>query len=59
MTHPDIDDRSRSDFIMHAAGNEVRARLAGKIPSGRKDFEVVFRSVEESLVGFIEITKAE
>jgi hypothetical protein len=47
-----------SDFIIQAAGGQVRARLAGRPPADRRDFQAIFREVDEKFVGFLEITEA-
>lgn len=43
-----------ADFVMHAAGGQVRARLAGKFIV-RKDFEVVFHRVDRRLSHYTEL----
>jgi len=48
-----------ADFIMHAAGGQVRAwRQNQKVPA-RRDFVSVFKNVDEKLVSFFEIVKVE
>jgi len=47
-----------ADFVMHTAGNEARRRMDGAVPSGRKDFDVVFRAVDPRIISFCEITEA-
>ena len=47
-----------ADFVMHTAGNEARRRMDGAVPSGRKDFYVVFRAVDPRIISFCEITEA-
>jgi hypothetical protein len=47
-----------ADFVMHTAGNEARTRMDGAVPSGRKDFDVVFRAVDPRIISFCEITEA-
>ena len=42
-----------ADFVIHTAGAQARAHLAGK--PIRKDFELVFQSVDKRLVAFIQI----
>jgi hypothetical protein len=46
-----------ADFIIHTAGAQTRSRNLGN-KKVRKDFEIVFRNVDERLVSFIEITSA-
>lgn len=48
-----------ADFVMHAAGTQTRARLAGVTSPIRKDFLAVFREVDERLTSYIEITRVE
>jgi hypothetical protein len=47
-----------ADFVMHTAGNEARRRMDGAVPSGRKDFDVVFRAVDPRIISFCAITEA-
>jgi hypothetical protein len=46
------------DFVMHTAGSQVRAALAGKEWGTRKDFQAVFRTTPEELGQFFEILTA-
>ena len=48
-----------ADFIMHAAGGQTRARIAGAKEPARKDFMVTFREVDKRLQSFMEITRVE
>src|SRR5260221_355801 len=43
-----------ADFILHAAGGQMRHRLAGK-EGFRRDFDSVFRSLPPKMVQFIEV----
>ncbi len=45
-----------ADFIIHTAGRQVRDRNSAKQPYN-KDFEAVFKSIDERLTGFKEITQ--
>ncbi|MFC1623301.1 DUF3800 domain-containing protein [Patescibacteria group bacterium] len=50
-----------ADFIIHTAGTSVRDRLSGKRTreKERKDFEKVFKNVDNRLSSFLEITRVE
>lgn len=43
-----------ADLIVHTSGCQVRDRLGGRI-GWRKDFECIFRQVDDRLVSYIEI----
>jgi hypothetical protein len=43
-----------ADFVLHAAGGQVRHRLAGKMGS-RRDFASVFQGLPPKMVQFIEV----
>jgi len=45
-----------ADLIIHTAGTQVRSRISGN-KQFKKDFENIFRNVDERLVSFMEITK--
>ncbi|MFH1894040.1 MAG: DUF3800 domain-containing protein [Candidatus Zixiibacteriota bacterium] len=47
-----------ADFIMHAAGNQVKRGLHMDESQYRRDYKAVFRSVDERLVAFLDIEKA-
>jgi hypothetical protein len=47
-----------ADFIIHTAGAQTRSRVSGT-KKVRKDFEIIFRNVDNRLVDFREITKIE
>ena len=44
-----------ADFIIHTAGTQTRSRISG-YEKPRKDFEIIFRNVDNRLVSFMEIT---
>jgi hypothetical protein len=44
-----------ADFIMHAVGVQIRARLVNRNAPFRKDFAAIFHSVPEQLVEYMEI----
>lgn len=48
-----------ADFVMHAAGTQTRNRLKGAREPTRKDFVAAFRTVDERLCSFLEVTQAE
>jgi hypothetical protein len=41
-----------ADFIMHAAGTQTRAHLAGTVEPKRKDFMATFQTVDDRLQSF-------
>ncbi|MDA8403873.1 MAG: DUF3800 domain-containing protein [Desulfobacteraceae bacterium] len=47
-----------ADFVMHAAGAQVRNRILKKGIAIRKDFEVVFHKVDPRLTSYTELLKA-
>ena len=47
-----------SDFIVHTAGGQVRSAHRGIAWGARRDFDVVFRSIDPSLAEFMDITEA-
>jgi hypothetical protein len=47
-----------ADFVVHAAGGQVRSHLKGSAWGSRQDYQAVFRSVDQSLVEFIEVLSA-
>ena len=46
-----------ADFIIHTAGTQTRQRN-NRRTQVRKDFEIIFKNVDDRLVSFMEITKA-
>ena len=49
-----------ADFIAHTAGATVKSRLVKNLKDyNRKDFELVFKSADQRLVSFLEISKAD
>lgn len=48
-----------ADFIMHAAGAQVRNEIASQGPRFRRDFSAVFQDVPRNLVEYIKIQSAE
>lgn len=46
-----------SDFVLHAAYGQVRAKLASPVASFRRDFDCVFRKVHRELVEYMEINE--
>lgn len=47
-----------ADFIMHAAGTQRRVGVVGDDTRVRKDYDVVFRAVDDRLVSIFNITRA-
>ena len=47
-----------ADFIIHTAGAQVRNRFIHKIEKDRKDFEVIFKNMDEKLTSFGAISSA-
>jgi hypothetical protein len=47
-----------ADIIIHTAGAQTKSRISGK-KEVRKDFEIIFRNVDNRLVSFMEITRIE
>ena len=47
-----------ADIIIHTAGAQTKSRISGK-KEVRKDFEIIFRNVDNRLVSFAEITRIE
>jgi hypothetical protein len=45
-----------ADFIVHTAGSQTRSARKGYAWDARRDFEAVFRSIDPSLVPFIDMT---
>jgi hypothetical protein len=48
-----------ADFVMHAAGGYVHARVKGTDDPQRKDFKAVFQDVDPRLTSFLEVLKVE
>lgn len=48
-----------ADFVAHTAGSSVMSKLKGKVNKSieRKDFELVFASIDKKYTSFIEITE--
>jgi len=48
-----------ADFIMHAAGGQVRAYRENTSAKVRKDYQCVFKDIEPGLISYLEITNIE
>ena len=47
-----------ADFIVQAVGGQARANMSDA-PRSRKDFDVIFKSVEKSLTSYMYVEKVE